>query len=183
MLKQIKILLGWVKKKVKSRDSKETDLSWVKDRLLDNSWPFFSFNLPGFLKMNYVISGILASHNNQLVIFYLITNLVALIKIWTKHTWSITTRPHMLRIRLEVNSPGNSFGTESLLPPLVVSVFKLDKATRTTQAGWKLRPWIREASKVFIFVISMEANVSENRKRDKLYNDSILLSAFATLFP
>ena len=112
-----------------------------------------------------------------MVIFYLITNLVALIKIWTKHTWSITTRPHMLRIRLEVNSPGNSFGTESLLPPLVVSVFKLDKATRTTQAGWKLRPWIREASKVFIFVISMEANVSENRKRDKLYND------IATLFP
>ena len=52
-----------------------------------------------------------------------------------------------------------------LLFPRVVSVFKLDKATSTTQAGWKTSPWIREASKVFIFVISIDAEVSEIQKK------------------
>jgi hypothetical protein len=58
--------------------------------------------------------------------------------------------------------PGlGSLGTESLFPVLVVSVFRFDKATSTTQAGWKLRPWIRDASKVFSLLMLIDAGVSE----------------------
>ena len=53
-----------------------------------------------------------------------------------------------------------SLGTESRFPIRVVSVFRLDKATKTTQAGWKLNPWIREASKDLHLSMSTIANDS-----------------------
>ena len=58
----------------------------------------------------------------------------------------------------------DSRGNDSRFPDLEVSTLKLDRATRTTLAGWKFRPGIIDTSYVRILARSTGAPVLPEKK-------------------